>query len=294
MAELNDLFEEAASLSLDFAAEVTSAVEAVTEMRANADKVQQKAEAETAEVKKAIDALESFMDTADDELEQARERAETGLDALMTKATAVKGEIDGLVAAVKKGASELETKKKELQDAVTAQMETAAEDFQGRAQQAQDVTAAAQQGLKDAQTALNGFRQTVEQARTELDDKMSKWQQAVDDLTGAAAKEADDWVDGLQALLETSVAALFTGANETVAAHNQAMADLKTAFVEDAPEKLDASVVPLLDQFATLMDLVETRKTELPAKATEIANRIQALLGDIETARTALDATDRL
>jgi chromosome segregation ATPase len=294
MAELNDLFEEAASLSLDFAAEVTSAVEAVTEMRANADKVQQKAEAETAEVKKAIDALESFMDTADDELEQARERAETGLDALMTKATAVKGEIDGLVAAVKKGASELETKKKELQDAVTAQMETAAEDFQGRAQQARDVTAAAQQGLKDAQTALNGFRQTVEQARTELDDKMSKWQQAVDDLTGAAAKEADDWVDGLQALLETSVAALFTGANETVAAHNQAMADLKTAFVEDAPEKLDASVVPLLDQFATLMDLVETRKTELPAKATEIANRIQALLGDIETARTALDATDRL
>lgn len=56
MAELNDLFEEAASLSLDFAREVTQAVEAVTEMRANADKVQQKAETETAEVKKAIDA----------------------------------------------------------------------------------------------------------------------------------------------------------------------------------------------------------------------------------------------
>jgi hypothetical protein len=294
MAELNELFEEAASLSLDFASEVTQAVEAVTQMRDNANKVQQKAEAETEELKKAIDALESFMDTADDELQQARQRADGGLDALVTRAAGVKAEIDALVAAVTRGAAALEARKKELQEAVTAQMETAAEDFQGRAAQGQAVDEAARKGLQEAQAALNTFRQTVQQARTDLDARMTKWQEAVDDLTGAAAKEADDWVDGLQLLLETSVAHLFTGANESVARHNQSMAALKETFITEASDALDASVVPLLDQFANLMELAERRQGELPAKAAEILNKIQGLLGEMAGARTALDCTDRL
>lgn len=294
MAELNEQFEEAASLSLDFAKEVTEAVEAVTQMRDNADKVQKKAESETATVKKAIDDVESFLDSADDELEQARGRAETALEALVSKASAVRGEVEGLVAAVKQGATTLETKKKELQDAITTQMETATTDFEEREKQAQEVAAAAQKALEDAQAALNAFRRTVDQARTDLDDKMTKWQDAVDDLTGAAAKEADDWVDGLQALLEASVSALFTGANETVALHNEAMADLKAAFVTGAPEELDTSVGPLVEQFADLMELAERRKTELPAKAAEILTRIQTLLTNVGTAKTALDVTDRL
>ncbi len=72
------------------------------------------------------------------------------------------------------------------------------------------------------------------------------------------------------------------------------MADLKAAFVTGAPEELDTSVGPLVEQFADLMELAERRKTELPAKATEILTRIQTLLGDVATAKTALDVTDRL
>jgi uncharacterized phage infection (PIP) family protein YhgE len=294
MAEINDLFEQAAALCDDFAKEITEAQESVNEVKENAEKVSQKASEGVAGLKKTLDAIEALMDTCGGELEQARQRADTGLDELIEKASKTGDEMKSLVAAVVKGTTDLETKKTELLASVQKQREVAAQDLEGRHQDLDALAKTAQETYQQAETALATFRQNADQAQRDLDAKMQEWQKAVDELALGAARGADEWVDHLESLLKTSVGAMIKEGNEAVVKHNASMTALKNAYITTAPQEMDTSLEALVEQLNAVVDAVDACKAALPAKATEIATRVNTLVQLIDEANTAMNDADRL
>jgi uncharacterized phage infection (PIP) family protein YhgE len=294
MTEINDLFEQAATLCTDLAGEITDAVESVNELKTGAEKVHRKAADGAAALKKAIDGIEALMTSAEQEMEQARERADAGLEALVEKASSTGTELTALVTAVKQGAADLEARKKELQASIQAQRDAAAEDLEGRHQDLDALGAAAREAHAQAGKALAGFRETAARAQAELDRQMQEWQKAVDDLAGGAARSADDWVDGLEELLKAAVAGMMREGNEAVDKHNASMAALKTAFITTAPKEMDTSLEALVEQLTAVVDAVEACKAALPARAAEIAAEVGAVVDFIEQAGTAMNDADRL
>lgn len=294
MTEINDLFEQAATLCTDLAGEITDAVESVNELKTGAEKVHRKAADGAAALKKAIGGIEALMTSAEQEMEQARERADAGLEALVEKASSTGTELTALVTAVKQGAADLEARKKELLASIQAQRDAAAEDLEGRHQDLDALGAAAREAHAQAGKALAAFRETATRAQAELDRQMQEWQKAVDDLAGGAARSADDWVDGLEELLKAAVAGMMREGNEAVDTHNASMAALKTAFITTAPKEMDTSLEALVEQLTAVVDAVEACKAALPARAAEIAAEVGAVVDLIEQAGTAMNDADRL
>jgi DNA repair exonuclease SbcCD ATPase subunit len=294
MTEINDLFEQAATLCNDFAQEITEAVESVNEVKANAEKVSRQAAEGAAGLKKTIDAIEALMASCGEEMEQARQRADTGFDELIEKASTTGAEIKSLVAAVAKGTTDLEATKTELLASVQKQREAAAQDLEGRHEDLDHLAKTAQETYQQAETALATFRQDAAKAEQELDAKMREWQKAVDELALGAARGADDWVEHLEGLLKTSVGAMIKEGNEAVVKHNASMTALKNAYLTAAPGATDTSLEALVEQLNAVVDAVEACKAALPAKATEIATRVNTLVQLIDQANTAMNDADRL
>jgi chromosome segregation ATPase len=294
MAEINDLFEQAATLCNDFAQEITEAGESVNEVKANAEKVSRKAAEGAAGLKKTIDAIEALMASCGDEMEQARQRADTSFDQLIQKASTTGTEIKSLVAAVTKGTTDLEDKKTELLAAVQKQRDAAAQDLEGRHEDLDALAKTAEETYQQAEKALDTFRQDAAKAQRELDAKMQEWQKAVDELALGAARGADEWVEHLEAMLKTSVGAMIKEGNEAVVKHNGSMTALKNAYITTAPQEMDTSLEALVEQLNAVVDAVEACKAALPAKATEITTRVNTLVQLIEQAKTAMNDADRL
>jgi len=294
MTELNDLFLQAATLCDGFASEITDALESVNEIKANAEKVHKKAADGTASLKKAIDGIEAFMATAEQELEQARQRADTGFDALVEKAASTTTEMRSLVDAVKNGTSDLEAKKAELLASIQKQRDAAAQDLEGRHADLDALGKTAQETFQQAETALAAFQKTAAQAQDDLDKKMQEWQSAVDELARGAAASADDWVKKVEELLEASVRGMIKEGNEAVDTHNASMTALKTALITTAPEEMDTSLEALVEQLNAVVDAIAACQTALPGKAAEIATKVSALADLIEEAGTAMNDADRL
>ena len=294
MADFNQLAAEAIPLSEAFAQQLGEALDFIESIRKDASNAQEKAESKTADLKKAIDALESFFQKAQSEIVGARESAVTKLNAVETKAGTVKTKVEALSAAVKKGATDVETKKTQVEEAIKKSMDTAREDFDGRRQELEELQGTLQSNLAEAVTSLNKFRNAVLEGQAELDKKMLEWQGGVDTLSITAAREADDWVDGLQVLMETAVAAMFTAGNDIIQVHNMTMSNVKAMCIDEATEDLDESMKPLEEQLGNLAELAEKHKTGLPNKAKEIVAKIQGLVSRIETVKTAMQAADRL
>jgi DNA repair exonuclease SbcCD ATPase subunit len=293
-AELNQLFEEAAEIGGDLAQQVDTATDNIEDIRKNAEKMASQIQKETAEVREGITDLLGRIEKAEDAVEGARREADSALDALKQQAVAMVGEVRDLLARLRAGATEVETRQQAVQQSIDSQMDTARKDFADLAKQLSDFSSETGQRLQAAHASLNTFRQTVNGARTELDQQRNAWREAVNNLEEACGTQAGAWIDDLEELLEAHARGAIDAANVLVDQHNAAMDALHEAFVQKTATALAESLAPLQDALGDLAQVAEKHKGELTASVQTILGNIQALEPELETAVTSMRTTRSL
>jgi DNA repair exonuclease SbcCD ATPase subunit len=267
MAELNELLEQAAAEAGELSEEAENTSEVMTQITERATDLVEQVTSKGEEVRQHLRALKDKLAHAEGGVTDARGRADSSLEGLGARASAVREEVGELLEKVKAGLAELETQKARLQDSADTQAQAAEGAFSDLSDHVGDVADAIDQQLVTAHDAITAFRSAVETARTEFTAKKTEWDQAMEKLEEQATEQSLNWADGIHGLLADQATAVVDMTNHLVEVHNTAMEDLKEKFAQEAKAAVANSLQSLREELVPPSGIV-ARATPPPTSRT--------------------------
>jgi len=288
-AEINELFEEGITRSRELADTADQAMNAIDAMAKEADELAQRVEQEGREVCRHMRELAARLGQAEGEVQTARGQAEGALEGLTTEALELKAGATELLERVRRSLDEVESRQGQLDAALDSRMGTAEQDFQELAQQAHEAQHEAEQQLHELAQAITTLRTGVETARAELEQKKDAWATASEALATGAHGHVQDVGNALMALLERQGGAIVSMTNAMVGHHNRAMDEVRSHFVEQAPQELEETLKPLEDALEHLGVDAAQQGTSLTTESRRLEHLAEQSRPVVESVRGALD-----
>lgn len=270
-AEINELFEEGITRSGELADAADEAMDAIDEMAKDAEGLAKRVEDEGKEACQHLRELATRLEQAEAGVEKARGQADGALETLAARAGELKTEAGELLERARKSMAAVEARRDELDGSLDAQMASTQQDFQDLVGRTATAQSQAEEHLQEAAQRIAALRAAIETARSEFAVKQQAWSDAVYEVDAAVQETADEWVEGLNALLRRQSQALVEAGNAMVDQHNDAMDHLKRRFIEQAPQHL-----------ATALDPLEAALTALGEEAADCSQRISSETQQLE------------
>jgi DNA repair exonuclease SbcCD ATPase subunit len=293
-AEINELFEQAATLAADLTDTADEAAETIEEVVDRAGDLAQRVASEGEEAGRLFKELTARLEQAEQELADARERAKAGFDALAGKAGTVGETVAELLNGVKDTLAGLEAQREKLDGDLDTRGETASRDFEEFTRKVQELEAATGQQLEQAGEDIGAFRTAVEAARDELAGRKSEWLHGLEELQTSVMESVKTWASGMMGLLGGQTETMVGLANHAIDRHNETMEELKQLFTEQAVAEVTGALEPVQDALTKLGELAVARQGDLTGAAGQIVGKVQAALPVLEQIRTALAAAQAL
>jgi SMC interacting uncharacterized protein involved in chromosome segregation len=294
MTDLNELLEQAAAEAGELSEEAENTSEVVGALTGRAGDLVEQVTSKGEEVRQHLRALKEKLARAESGVTAARDRADSSLESLGTRAAAVREEVGQFMEKVKKGLEELEAKKTQLQDQVDTQAQATEGTFTELSDHVGDLADSIDHELVTAHNTIAAFRSAVETARVEFTAKKAEWDQAMETLEEQATEQSLTWVDGIQGLLADQATAVVEMTNRLVEVHNAAMDELKEKFAQEAKDAVANSLHSLSEELTNLGQNAADEQDELAAKSDQILGKVREALPIIEQITDALRAADRL
>jgi chromosome segregation ATPase len=294
MAELNELLEEAAGRAQDLSQDASEAIQGIRKLVDGARDLSETVDQQSQKAVAALRAVADKLDDAESRLES--EVGETGneLDALATRAAAVREEVAGVLEQVKDALEKLSQRRQETQDTVDASLQTAAGDVGELGTQVQETSKGLSEHLDEAAEAVGQLRTAVTQAQADLQRKQGEWTRTLNEMALTARTETEFVGKGVTELLTRQTTALLDLGNHVIDEHNKAMDELKSAYAQEAKEKLAPPLQALTAKLEALGELSGNAKEALGTEADGLLGKVAAALPLIEQVKAVLGLTGRL
>jgi chromosome segregation ATPase len=294
MAELNELFEEAAGRAQDLSQDASEAIQSIQKVVSAARDLSETLDAQTQRAAAALRAVADKLDEAEGHLESEVGDAGNELDALATRAAAVREEVAGVLEQVKEALEKLDQKRQESQDQVDASLQAAASDVADLGEEVQESGKGLGEHLDVATEKVAELRTAVTQARTELQAKQAQWTTALNELALTARSETEFVGKGVVELLNRQSTALLDLGNHVIDTHNDVMDALTLKYTKDATERLAKPLEALTTKLEALGELSGNAKEALGDEADALLGKVAAALPLIEQVKGVLGQTSRL
>jgi chromosome segregation ATPase len=294
MAELNELLEEAAGRAQDLSQDASEAIQGIQKVVGGARDLSEKVDEQTQKAVTALRAVADKLEEAESHLESEVGDTGTEMDALATRAAAVREEVAGVLEKVKGSLETLAQKRQESQDSVDASLQTAAGDVAELGTQVQERAKALGDQLDDAAEKVAELRTAVAQAQADLQGKQGQWTTALNELALTAQSETEFVGKGMTDLLSRQTTALLDLGNHVIDEHNKAMDELKAAYAQQAKDRLAAPLDALTAKLEALGELSGIAKESLGEEADNLLAKVAAALPLIDQVKAVLGLTSRL
>jgi chromosome segregation ATPase len=277
-ALINELFKEAIERSHEFVRNAQEAEEGAGDVAERARALTSAVEEESSEAHGLFQEATSQLREAEAELESAVQKAGSEMEGLRTQVAQVEAKVAALVAAVKSGADELEALKGQLTTDLDQRHETANGLFQDAAQRAEDLQGHLGERLQATSQAVTELNEAVSQAQSGLEESRARFLEGLEELGERAQTQVEAYADSVASALQEATQTLVDCGNQMVAAHNQAMEDLRVKFTEEAVARAETSFEPVRAAVEALGDLCRTQETELGQRADAILQKVEEAL----------------
>jgi chromosome segregation ATPase len=289
-AEINELFEEGITRCRELTDAADEAMDGIDAMAREAEELAQRVQAEAGEACTHMRELAGRMEQAEGAVETARGKADGALEALAARAADLKQEAGELLEKARKSMADVETRKDELDGGLEVHMASTQQDFQELVQATQDAQRQAEEQLQEASQRIAALQSAIEGARSEFAQKQQAWSDAVHELETTVQEKAEEWIEGLNELLQRQSQALVGAGNAMVDQHNDAMDNLKRRFVEQAPQDLATALAPVEAALTALGEEASECGPRLASEAQQLEQWVSGALPIVTPIQAALDA----
>jgi DNA repair exonuclease SbcCD ATPase subunit len=278
---LNELLEEAANRCLELTERAAGAGQALETLADASDTLRSRLANEGDEASRHLQELVSRLDGAQTRLETSASNAGTAFDTLGAKAAELQARVGQLVEQVRRSAGALESREDDLSTRLQARGEETQRAYQELEQHVADLQAAADTQLGEAAQALDAFRGAVDGARQDLGEAQTRLLEAMARVEAAAWEQTQAYVASVQACLQSAAQTLVEMGNRILAAHNEAVTEVRRKVAEEAAQAALGSLEPVTQAMAALGGEAAEHGATMRAARDRIAERVSAVAGVI-------------
>jgi predicted nucleic acid-binding Zn-ribbon protein len=294
LAILNELLAEAASRAVTLAGDAQDAGAIVDDLRQGAESLIETLDEEAGESHQRLQELQTKLQAAEGALEQAGQRARTGLQGLTQEALSVQSRIGDLAAALKGHLADLDSRRSELAAPFEQEASAAARDFGQVLQVTQEVKAGAEESLTEAAAAVASLRAAVADARDDLEAHRQQLFEGFAALESAAHDQARLYVESMGRALTAQTKALFDLDRRLKDAHNATVVPLRKTFAEEAVTRLVSSAAAVRAALESLGALGGDYEQALLDECTSVLDRLDGAAASLARSQALMESMERL